>query len=126
MNKQMDTQALDKAKLIEASELEKAANIALDYAKQLGADQSEARLSNQLGQSVSVRKQSLESVEIHNDRSLSVNVYSSHCTGSASTADLSEKGIRSTVEAQSKLRRMSVLVWLIKNCWLNLVWIVHP
>jgi len=105
MNEQKNV--LEKAALIDASELEKAANIALDYAKQLGADQSEARLSNQLGQSVSVRKQSLESVEIHNDRSLSVNVYASHCSGSASTADLSEKGIRSTVEAAMSIAKQT-------------------
>lgn len=85
--------------LVDASVLELAAEKALNHAQKMGANQAEARLSNSLGQSINVRKQELESVEVHNDRSLAINVYINHCTGSASTADLSDKGIHAAVEA---------------------------
>ncbi len=93
--------------LVETSVLENAADKALSIAKQLGADQAEARLSNSLGQSINVRKQVLESVEIHNDRSLTINVYNKHCTGSASTADLSDKGVESAVQAAISIAKQT-------------------
>lgn len=103
MQKQCDEQPI----LVEGSVLETAAEKALEFAKKLGADQAEASLSNSLGQSINVRKQALESVEVHNDRSLSVVVYNKHCSGSASTADLTDKGIQSAVEAAISIAKQT-------------------
>ncbi len=80
-------------------DLTRAANIAIDYAKKQGVDQAEAALHQGVGISVTARQQDLETVEKHNDAQLVVSVYKDHKTGSASSADMSEAGIRSTVDA---------------------------
>jgi len=80
-------------------DLLRAAEMAIDHAKNLGMDQSEASLHQGTGISVTARQQELETVEKHNDAQLVVSVYKDHKTGSASSADLSEQGIRDTVSA---------------------------
>ena len=97
----------DQAALVDVSALENAADKAITAAKKLGADQVEVRLSNSLGQSINVRKQALESVEVHNDRSLTVNVYNQHCTGSASTADLTDQGVEAAVQAAISIAKQT-------------------
>ena len=95
------------AKLVDSAVLEQAAETALQHAKKLGANQAEVKLSNSLGQSINVRNQALESVEVHNDRSMSINVYRNHCSGSASTADFSDQGIQSAVEAAVSIAKQT-------------------
>ncbi|MGH1428004.1 MAG: metalloprotease PmbA [Arenicella sp.] len=97
----------EQAVLVDVSTLERAADKAISIAKKLGADQAEVRLSNSLGQSINVRKQALESVEVHNDRSLSVSVFNQHCTGSASTADLTDKGVEAAVQAAISIAKQT-------------------
>ncbi|MFT4628964.1 MAG: PmbA protein [Dinoroseobacter sp.] len=80
-------------------DLSRAAAIALEHAKKLGMDQSEASLHLGTGVAVTARQQQLETVEKHNDAQLVVSVYKDHKTGSASSADLTEKGIQDTVKA---------------------------
>lgn len=101
MSKTMDNQ------LVSPEQLEQAAAQALEYARQQGADQAEVNLSNSVGRSVTVRQRELESVEIHNDRSLVVSVYQQHRTGSASSADMSEAGIRQSVDAALSIARQT-------------------
>lgn len=79
--------------------LQKAADIALSHAKKLGMQQAEVSLHLGTGVSVTARQQELETVEKNNDAQLVINVYQQHKTGSASSADLSEKGIQETVAA---------------------------
>ena len=81
------------------SDLVRAAEMAIQHALHLGMDQSEASLHHGTGCSVTARQQNLETVEKHNDAQLVVSVFKDHKTGSASSADLSEKGIRNTVDA---------------------------
>ncbi len=107
MNKQYESQQdnsasqanLKDAQVVSRRDLEDVAEKALAHAKQLGMDQAEVHISNSVGQSVAVRKQALESVEIHNDRSLVISVYCNQQTGSASSADFSVEGIQQTVAA---------------------------
>lgn len=80
-------------------DLVRAAEIAVDYARSKGMHQTEAALHQGIGVSISARQQELETVEKHNDAQLVVSVYKDHKTGSASSADMSEAGIRSTVDA---------------------------
>lgn len=80
-------------------DLSRAATIALEHAKSLGMDQSEASLHLGTGVAVTARQQQLETVEKHNDAQIVVSVYKDHKTGSASSADLTEKGIQDTVKA---------------------------
>ena len=93
--------------LVDQSVLQNSADQALAYAKNLGADQAEISLSNSLGQSINVRQQALESIEVHNDRSMTVNVYNNHCAGSATTADLTEAGIQAAVQAAISIAKQT-------------------
>jgi len=80
-------------------DLSKAAEFAIDYAKKCGMDQTEVSLHQGVGTSVDVRQQELETVEKHNDAQFVVSLYKDYKTGSASSADMSEAGIRSTIDA---------------------------
>ena len=82
-----------------APDLTRAAEFALQYAKKSGMDQAETSIHHGTGVSVTVRQQELETVEKHNDAQLYIGVYKNHKTGSANSADLSERGIRETVDA---------------------------
>ncbi|MDO5681173.1 MAG: metalloprotease PmbA [Pelistega sp.] len=72
---------------------------ALSDAKQLGASQAAAEVSESQGLSLSVRKGDVETVEQTNDRSLGVTVYHGKRRGSASTSVLSSQAIADTVKA---------------------------
>ena len=85
--------------------LTKAAEYAIDYAKKKGMDQSEVSLHQGTGISIAARQQELETVEKHNDAQFVISVYKDHKTGSASSADLSESGIRATVDAAMSIAR---------------------
>lgn len=85
--------------------LAEAAHFAIEYAKQCGADQSEVSLHLGTGVSVTARQQELETVEKNNDAQLVVSVFKQHKTGSASSADLSEAGIRASVDAAMSIAR---------------------
>lgn len=62
-----------------------------------GADQAEVGLSYDEGLNVTVRMGDLESVERQKDQGLAVTVYKDQCKGSASTSDLSSRGVDSAV-----------------------------
>ena len=85
--------------------LQRAAEQAIDYARQQGMDQSEVSLHQGTGVSITARQQELETVEKHNDAQLVVSVFKDHKTGSASSADLSEQGLRNTVDAAISIAR---------------------
>ena len=88
-------------------DLARAADIALDYATKQGMDQAEAALHQGIGVSISARQQELETVEKHNDAQLVISVYKDHKTGSASSADMTEAGIKSTVDAAISIARFT-------------------
>ena len=96
-------------KVVSAGELNlvSAAEYALDYAKTRGMDQSEVSLHQGTGVSITARQQELETVEKHNDAQLVISVYKDHKTGSASSADLSEVGIRASVDAAISIARFT-------------------
>ena len=71
----------------------------LAQAKQLGASDAGAEVSEGMGLSVSVRKGELENVERNRDKSLGVSVYLGQRRGNASTSDFSAAAIRRTVQA---------------------------
>jgi len=71
----------------------------LALAKTLGADGAEVAMSKQQGLSVSTRLGDVETVEFTSDGALGITVYKEGRKGSASTADLSEKALKQTVQA---------------------------
>ncbi len=80
-------------------DLSRAAEQALEIARQQGMDQAEVSVHQGTGVSITARQQALETIEKHNDAQFVISVYKDHKTGSASSADLSEQGLRDTVAA---------------------------
>ena len=89
----------------QSPDLSQVAQFALDYAKGQGMQEVEVSLHQGTGISVAARQQVLESVEKHNDSQVVVSVYKDHKTGSASSADMTEHGIRNTVDAAISIAR---------------------
>jgi PmbA protein len=80
---------------------------ALAAARRDGATQADAHVSVSRGLSLTVRKGEVESVEFHHDRDLSLSVYFGQRSGSASTADLSERGLAEMVAAACAIAKAS-------------------
>lgn len=78
---------------------------ALAYARQAGASDAVAEVSESIGLSVTVRKNDIETVEQTRDRSLDLTVYAGQSRGSASTSDFSDEALRQTVEAAWHIAR---------------------
>lgn len=79
----------------------------LALAKQLGASDAGAEVSEGVGLSVSVRKGELENVERNRDKSLGVSVYLGQRRGNASTSDFSPAALRQTVQAAYDIARFT-------------------
>lgn len=79
----------------------------LDEAKARGATQAEAGVSVDAGLSVTVRLGEVETLEYQRDRALGVTVYFGTRKGSASTADLSGRAVRETVEKACSIARFT-------------------
>ncbi|MFO1265703.1 MAG: metalloprotease PmbA [Rubrivivax sp.] len=79
----------------------------LAQARQLGASDAGAEVSEGMGLSVSVRKGELENVERNRDKSLGVSVYLGQRRGNASTSDFSAAAIRRTVQAAYDIARFT-------------------
>ena len=77
----------------------------LDYAKKLGASQAEIGISKDIGLSVSIRNQSIETLEYNRDNSCGISVFFGHQKGNAATSDLSSKALKDAVEAACKIAK---------------------
>jgi PmbA protein len=77
----------------------------LKQARQVGATDAAAEVSEGAGLSVSVRKGKLENVERNRDKAVSVTVYVGQRRGNASTSDFSPKAIGDTVRAAFDIAR---------------------
>jgi PmbA protein len=86
-------------------DLVSAAEQALDLARQAGATQAEAGVSSSRGYSLNVRQQAVESLEFQQDLDLALTVYVGLRKGSASTGDLSPRGIATAVQAAIDIAR---------------------
>lgn len=85
--------------------LEQIARDILDHAKRGGASASETHVSDGFGQTVTVRKNEVETIEYNRDKGLSVTVYIGQKRGNASTSDFSPQAIRDTVNAALSIAR---------------------
>ncbi|RJX33002.1 MAG: metalloprotease PmbA [Oxalobacter sp.] len=79
----------------------------LMYARNLGATDAAAEVSESNGLSVSVRKGKVETIEQNNDKGAGVTVYIGHKRGNASTSDFSSQSLRTTVEAAYNIARFT-------------------
>ena len=80
---------------------------ALAAARKAGASQADAHVSVSRGLSLTVRKGEVESVEFHHDRELALAVYFGQRGGSASTADISRRGLEEAVAAACAIAKAS-------------------
>ena len=80
---------------------------ALAHAAQKGASACEGEASDGYGQTVTVRKGEVETIEYNRDKSLGVTVYVGKRKGYASTADFAGRAIRDTVEAALTIARFT-------------------
>ncbi|MDO6462403.1 metalloprotease PmbA [Granulosicoccaceae sp. 1_MG-2023] len=86
-------------------QLERLAALALESAKQSGADSAELAASLDEGLSVRVRNGQPDTVEHNRDKSFGITVYRGKSKGSASTTDFSESAIRETVARACAIAR---------------------
>src|SRR5438552_9307335 len=82
-----------------------AARAALAIARTKGASDAEVEVSAAVGQSVTVRRGEVETVEYNRDKGLPVTVYFGKRRGNASTSDLSPEAIENSVEAACAIAR---------------------
>ncbi len=88
-----------------ASKLQQIARDILDQAKRGGAISCEAHVSDGFGQTVTVRKSEVETIEYNRDKGLAVTVYIGQKRGNASTSDFSSQAISDTVAAALSIAR---------------------
>ena len=83
---------------VSTATLERVAAAILDAAKSAGATAAETDVSQAVGQSVTVRKDEVETIAYNRDKGIAVTVYIGARRGSASTADFADDSIRATVD----------------------------
>lgn len=79
----------------------------LAFARELGASDAAAEVSEGAGLSVSVRKGEVENVERNRDKSMGVTVYSGQRRGNASSSDFSRAAREQTVRAAYDIARFT-------------------
>jgi PmbA protein len=79
----------------------------LRIARAQGATEAEADVSEGYGQSVTVRRGEVETIEYNRDKGLSITVYVGKQRGSASSSDLTPKAIEDTVRAALSIARFT-------------------
>jgi PmbA protein len=77
----------------------------LVVARARGASDAEVEVSAAVGQSVTVRRGEVETVEYNRDKGLGITVYFGKRRGNASTSDLSAEAVERTVEAACAIAR---------------------
>ena len=78
---------------------------ALEAAKKRGSQDAEVEVSAAVGQSVTVRRGDVETVEYNRDKGMGITVYFGARRGNANSSDLSPEGIERTVEAACAIAR---------------------
>ncbi len=79
----------------------------LAHAKSLGATAAEAKVSEGVGQTVTVRHDDVETIQYNRDKGIGITVYLGQRRGNASTSDLSPQALRATTEAALSIARFT-------------------
>jgi PmbA protein len=79
----------------------------LELARDRGATEAEAEVSEGYGQSVTVRRGEVETIEYNRDKGLGVTAYLGKQHGYASTSDLAPRAIQETVDAAISIARFT-------------------
>ncbi|MET1254740.1 metalloprotease PmbA [Aliikangiella maris] len=91
----------------EITRLEEVGERLIKQALAKGASQVEVGVSKDLGLSVQVRNQQVETLEYNRDNSFGLTVYFGHQKGTASTSDLTDEGLKLTVDAACNIARFT-------------------
>ena len=83
------------------------AEMALKYAKSLGANEASVSFADGEGFSVTARNCAIETVQDYKDQSFSVTVYLDKSVGSASSNNLSESAIKATIDKAFSLSSLT-------------------
>jgi PmbA protein len=86
-------------------EMSRVALRSLEIARAKGASDAEVEVSSAVGQSVTVRRGEVETVEYNRDKGLGITVYFGKRRGNASTTDVSDEAIERSVEAACAIAR---------------------
>ncbi len=79
----------------------------LRHARELGATACEVDVSEAFGQSVSVRRGEVETIEYNRDKGIGVTIFLDQRRGHASTSDFSPSALRATVAAALSIARFT-------------------
>jgi PmbA protein len=79
----------------------------LDYARMRGAVACETDVSEGFGQSVTVRKGEVETIEYNRDKGVGVTVFQGQQRGYASSSDFGREALRATVDAALSIARFT-------------------
>jgi PmbA protein len=90
-----------------ADRLRELAADVLRHAERRGAAACEVDVSEGVGQSVTVRKQEVETIEFNRDKGIGVTVYLGQRRGHASTSDFSTTALEATVDAALAIARFT-------------------
>ena len=90
-----------------ADRLRQIAQDVLDYAAQRGAGAAETEVSEGVGQTVTVRRGDVETIEYNRDKGIGVTVYLGKQRGHASTTDFTPQAMRDTVDAALSIARFT-------------------
>lgn len=85
--------------------LQQIATDVVAYARKQGASASVTEVSEGYGQTVSVRRGEVETIEYNRDKGISVSVYLGQRRGHASTSDFSRQALHDTVDAAVSIAR---------------------
>jgi PmbA protein len=90
-----------------SAELSQIAKDVLDYAVKRGASAAETDVSEGTGQTVTVRRGEVETIEYNRDKGIGVTVYIGKQRGHASTTDFTSRAVRDTVDAALSIARFT-------------------
>ncbi len=90
-----------------SDQLREIANDVLRHARDLGATACETDVSEGFGQTASVRKGEVDTIEYNRDKGVGVTIYLGQQRGHASTSDFSPAALRSTVAAALSIARFT-------------------
>jgi PmbA protein len=90
-----------------AGRLRQIARDVLDYAAQRGASAAETEVSEGAGQTVTVRRGEVETIEYNRDKGMGVTVFLGKQRGHASTTDFTPQAVRDTVDAALSIARFT-------------------
>ncbi|MBI3041960.1 MAG: metalloprotease PmbA [Betaproteobacteria bacterium] len=90
-----------------ADQLRQIAKDVLDYAVKRGAGAADTEVSEGTGQTVTVRRGEVETIEYNRDKGIGVTVYIGKQRGHASTTDFSAQAVRDTVDAALSIARFT-------------------